>query len=416
MVTKIMTLEDAEDRDNDLEAKLNNLVNYDWPTPKWVSTRKKIIHQRTHYKDYLATQLRARYSEIEADFRTLLPDYVHRDLKEETQCMQPISCVLPTAEHLIRLLESARAILEKGLDDEGEAGYLGKQELLLADNLLDLAEECMVWIYTPDLAETEIPTLIERIQETKNLQGKESYISQLLGLGKRLKEKKECDFRPIFDQIIWICNKMNQEETINTGLQIERLRHFARWGTILIVLLLIIFPSIFNFGVFKQWSNEGNTTIYGTSTIIENAPAATKVVITWIFAFGIAITGAIGAYLSGFLQARSSRTNLALYEESQSLSMIRLEFGALAALITSALLSWDLLSGLLNNSPGPYILAAFLSGFSERYFLDLLKIKPDGEQPDEKRPSSQIEPKTKPLAIDSKARPNPAEGGSDNHS
>ena len=52
---------------------------------------------------------------------------------------------------------------------------------------------------------------------------------------------------------------------------------------------------------------------------------------------------------------------------------------AITALILLVMLSWNILSGILNSNPGSYVLAAFISGFSERYFLNLLKIEPENE-------------------------------------
>jgi hypothetical protein len=90
---------------------------------------------------------------------------------------------------------------------------------------------------------------------------------------------------------------------------------------------------------------------------------------------GIAIIGGAGGFLSGLLQVRSSKTTLASYEESIILLQLRPIFGAFAALISTMLLSWGVFEGILSNNVGAFVLVAFLSGFSERYFLNLLKIE-----------------------------------------
>ena len=60
------------------------------------------------------------------------------------------------------------------------------------------------------------------------------------------------------------------------------------------------------------------------------------------------------------------------------LFQLRPIFGAFAALILAALLSWGVLSDVIKNeSLGTFILAAFVSGFSERYFINLLKLDQD---------------------------------------
>lgn len=383
-----------------------------WPKPKWLDANVKFIHH-TNYKDYLATKLRARYSEIETDFKTLYPDYLHGDKKD-------IECIRATAVQLVCLLSYARELLEKGLSSSSDKinkyNYLGKQDLLLATNILDLAEECMIWIYPNDVAAAQKESLIARIEETKNFNDnkKKIYIQKLKDLPDKTEEKYI--YQPVFDEIIWLCNKNNLDEMINIGLQIERLVHFVKWGKLSLVVFFLMVPLIINLDVFTTWSLHGNSTIYDTMgttgkqalgnwTIggwhLYDWSMANKVIgshyipiwhignfllhwmqaiIVWLASLGIVIMGGIGGYLSGLIQTRSSRTSLALYEESVLLSHLRLIFGGFAGLISFVLLSWNLLSGVSIDSLGPLVLAAFLSGFSERYFIDLLKIKPENLQ------------------------------------
>jgi hypothetical protein len=388
-----------------------------WPIPKW--ERREIKSQnKTIYKEYLATQLRARYSEIVTEFRT---EYPYCLLNKRH---------LPTSQQIVYLLSSAREILEKGLSENGfwaRREYLGKQDLLVATNLLDLAEECMVWLYRKDNARTQIPALITRIEHTKNLDEKDkrSYIEKLEKIWKEgdighLEEKNQKndiqklentyetdnkeqideDFRPIFEQVIWVCNQKNLEDMINIGLQIERLKYYVHRGIILLIILFLAFPLICNLAIFNTWSSQGNyTTIYSvvdahfTGTKFSNNGNWTMdnlamvhlgdlflLLFAYLAAIEFGIIGAIAGYLSGLIQTRKSRTNLAFYEESVLLSRIRLLFGAFMGMISCAFLSWNLLSGIDITSPGPFVLTAFLSGFSERYLLNLLKIEPDKDQ------------------------------------
>jgi hypothetical protein len=75
---------------------------------------------------------------------------------------------------------------------------------------------------------------------------------------------------------------------------------------------------------------------------------------------------------------RGSKTNLGDYEMSILLFQLRPIFGAFAALILAALLSWGVLSDVIRvDKLGSFILVAFISGFSERYFINLLKLDQD---------------------------------------
>jgi len=356
--------------------------NKPWPTEKEKG--------RINYKIYLATKLRARFEDIDSDFRTLVPDYVYGKYKSNQDD------VLPTAVQIVNLLELAKATLERE-DTE-------KHELLLAANYLDLAEENIVWMNSEDVLETEILDLRQRLKDTPNLDNKVVYENKLDDIQAEIADKPSKDmykYRAILSDTYWICNTKTWEEMVNNGLQIERLRTFRNWGILcLLAVLVVAFPTAVNIDIFKNWSIHGNATaVLSYSAISANGTQTIRnLAILLITALGIAIIGGTGGYLSGLIQARSSKTNLALYEGDVLLSQLRLIFGAFAALISFALLSWNLLSGIiLNNSPGPFVLVAFLSGFSERYFLNLLKI-PGNEIDDE---PTKVEPtKVEPTKVE----------------
>ena len=72
--------------------------------------------------------------------------------------------------------------------------------------------------------------------------------------------------------------------------------------------------------------------------------------------------------------------------------------GALVALILYTLLSWQVLPGIKIENVGSYFLIAFLSGFSERYFLQLLKTDPEN-------PNGQVDKRERPEMIGSSTKP-----------
>jgi len=109
-------------------------------------------------------------------------------------------------------------------------------------------------------------------------------------------------------------------------------------------------------------------------------PLPTKTFAGWALALGFSIIGAIGGFLSGLLQVRTSETNLELYEEAVLLFQIRPIFGALAALIVYVLMAWGAFKDMIPPSSGNIVFAAFLSGFSERYFLQLMQNEPQSEK------------------------------------
>jgi hypothetical protein len=100
---------------------------------------------------------------------------------------------------------------------------------------------------------------------------------------------------------------------------------------------------------------------------------------TWFNALGVLVAGMMGGFLSGLLYSRSSRVTLADYQETMLKLALRPMVGGIIALALVVMLSWNLIPAIDPKNAGVFLLAAFLSGFSERYFLKLLDIQEDGE-------------------------------------
>jgi hypothetical protein len=317
-----------------------------FPRPKWYAKEQASSMIDKHcYNDYFISLLRARYSQLVVDY-----------LKIDQTCHNDVES---TCNTLVRLLRYARESLER--ED------LGRHDLLIISNLLDLAEQCMVWLYPINMVETKSGALFSRLIEKDPISSND-LINKLHTIGK-FKEYNEK--YQILEESTRVCNKKDLEEKINTGLQIERLTTIRYWGLILLLLFSISYPLVTDIG---KWPNYANIISH-----VDSKNSFEILISSWAITLSIAIIGAIGGFLSGLLQVRSSKTSLALYEESKLLFQIRPIFGAFAALVCIMLLSGGALSGIVTGS-GSYALVAFASGFSERYFLKLLNIKPDQEQ------------------------------------
>ena len=407
-----------------------------WPEPAWmreISDKKYSIvtnffGKKLKYEDYFASELRARYMELEADFRTIYSDYIVGRLEQEEK--EELPYLLSISEYIVYVLGLSRKILDIEKPE--------KKNLLVAINLLNLAEECLVWIIPLEQVGINIPDLMSRVDAVKpdnssiyrqklnlldielnkiiqmkddlselkqekdineiKLSIKKQEIDPYLLLQEKEKnedlnskpdtavedkikflrenhenlcsdrdkilseidkkyqaiDKFKDEYRSLFDEVIWACNKKLLDNTINLGLQIERLSGFRNWGLMFFIIFVLFSPLFLNINAFYKIGYNYNN--------------------SYLAALGVAIIGGAGGFLSGLLQVRGSSTTLALYEESVILLQLRPMFGAFAALILTMLLSWGALEGILSNSMGSYILVAFLSGFSERYFLNILKI------------------------------------------
>jgi len=334
----------------------------------------ELLVVRISYEDYFASLLRNRYMGIEGDFRTS-----HQYNKNTS-----------LSEFIKELLILTKQVLEKE--------KLGKTDLLSVSSLLDEAEERMVWIMPKHMKLSKVYALkmdLDRSSQDikKNFKDLlERCQSQLNVCIQNPADASEDDCNANIEQIIKVINKNILADRINKGLQIERLRSLRFWGLILLISFILLFPLTTRYNIWPpydqllEWKNSA-----GFLSLYPHWMFG-----AWAVALGFCVIGGIGGFMSGLLQIRSTETNLELYEESVLLFQIRPIFGAFAALVTFMLLSWGLLESMIGKGMGPVVLAAFLSGFSERYFLQLLR---DNSRPEEmeKKEASRSKELNKPV-------------------
>jgi hypothetical protein len=309
--------------------------------------------------------------DLEGDLRTLIPEYSGITNDEERRNADEIG------NHIVNLLNAAKGMLENQ--------KLNKRQMLIVSSLLQEIEECVIWITPHALAYAHMDALFLRIAELdspyKNkyqemLKGCKNFLEGFKDKYEKITRNETEDYRARLEEIIRFISTESLKSSINIGLQIERLRTLKFWGLILLFVLMITFPFFSNTGSGPSTS-VNNTNVIPWNTLFE-FPAdffKSNLLVGYIAAISFAVVGGIGGFLSGLLQMRGSKTNLGDYEMSILLFQLRPIFGAFAALILAALLSWGVLSDVIkNNSLGPFILAAFVSGFSERYFINLLKL------------------------------------------
>ena len=393
--------------DNDINQLLKDLGT----TPHWIQIEEppktgwdrlrdlSPLQRRPKYEMYFTAQLRSRYMDIETNFRTTL-DLISRGADQKNYILK--------AKIVGELLANARKILEKP--------KLEKSDLINASTLLDGAEKDIVWLTPLSIITAKFFNFRQELDTSlKSLLDQcEKKISEIKPEDDVSSDQKDY-LHACIEQCVNFKNKKDITKMIDIGLQIERLRALRFWGMILLFLFVFLFPVM---AIFSGWppyntiigssinynSTTMNSSIISTSAldILKNismrgfyvrdphttsSPFLLHVVVAWIASLSILLIGGIGGFLSGLLQIRSSHTNLALYEESLLLFQLRPLFGGFAALVSFMLLSWGVLSDVSTGSPGSYALIAFLSGFSERYFLSIFKKGPSEKGPSEKEPS-----------------------------
>jgi len=327
--------------------------------------RNRLLGKRTRYEDYFISQLRSVYMDLEGDLRTLIPEYSGLNQEERKNADE-------IGNHIINLLNAAKGMLENQ--------KLNKRQMLIVSSLLQEVEECLVWITPHALALAQMDALSLRVAELdspnkdiyqKILKYCRDFLEDFDDEYTRITREETENYRARLEEVIrFICTE-SLKARINVGLQIERLRTLKFWGIIFLLILISIFPFFSN-------SSFETDTVHGWFQVFKFPAeifAENKLLVAYIAAISFSVVGGIGGFLSGLLQMRGSKTNLGDYEMSILLFQLRPIFGAFAALILAALLSWGVLSDVLkNDSLGSFIMAAFVSGFSERYFINLLKL------------------------------------------
>ncbi len=309
-----------------------------WPQPTWLkqirSNDNKLLDK--NFDDYLQNTFRWRYQRLEGDFRTLLNNF-HKTVYVDNVI----------ASKIITFLETAREVLERD-----------KSDPMVVGNLLDMTDQYMVWLYPPHVALTQANALsMELTAKNHNLGG---FLQNEIDRPDRTLGS----LRAALDRAKDTINQENQAVQVNNALQIERLTMLIRWGTIIAIIMLLVVPLLV----------KTDTRIFSDTILSKFLPTFQP----WVSMLVIAVVGCVGAFLSGLMQIKRTKVTIGEFKESVVQFRLRPVIGAIFAMLIAALMSWNLIAGIEITNAGVFILIAFLCGFSERFFLNLLKIDEDG--------------------------------------
>jgi hypothetical protein len=366
----------TQQRGEDLSAWLKEAA---WPQPKWLIENLSATKTGKKFDDYVKSSLRWRYLSLENEFRTALNNFYGTKYVDRV-----------IARRIISFLESTRPALERENCD-----------VLAVTNMLNMVEQYMVYLYPPHVAEAQASALSKELTEKRHtLAG--IFTTEMLADSKANIDK----LRAALDRVKDSLNQGNQRQQVDDRLQIERLDMLVQWGKWIVVVMIFVVPLLFKNATGTNGVPKLNAVTQPTNTVLDsltgNTKATTEVIIkldslnqpvagifndtvlveiipqklqSWFIMLVIALIGAVGAFLSGLMKMRDETITMSEFSRSIVQFKLRPIVGGIVAIIITTLLSWNLISGLQVTSAGMYILAAFLCGFSERYFLDLLDIK-----------------------------------------
>ena len=318
-----------------------------WPQPKWLAqTRGQKPKEKSSYRDFYLNSLRARYLELEADFRTGYNNFYNSKYMD-----------LNTAQIVIGYLQAAKKALE---------GHDG--DIVDIVTMLNLADQGMVGIYPPHVAKARAAGIGAELKAQGSSWGdflmtESADPNQTLG-----------GLRAALEKTKQAMNEATHAALISTGLQIQRLKTAWMWSLIVLGIALCFLPMMVNYDK-SFWEA---TAISHTQNEFWRP---------WYVAGCMAIFGMGGAFFSSLMQVRSSRSNLSDFQEKQKESQLKLAVGAISALIMFIFLSWQIIPGVELKNAGSFLFLAFVAGFSERYFLRILNIDDENATPLPSKPA-----------------------------
>jgi hypothetical protein len=247
-------------------------------------------------------------------------------------------------------------------------------KLAVCANLLDLADRELASLYSPDILRYRMDTILCDIQrmdisdsEKKEWRSRLTHDAGDNGTDGSDQSKERSNainqrlVTALKDARTFI-NGCDEQALIEDDLQVTRLKGLVFYLVFAWAALLLVIP----FVTKVQVTNEGVAIwplkLTGVDTL--NLVLA---------AGGLSLVGAVGGIISGMFTVRDGRAILAEYRTSMWKLALKPLVGAVAALTLYLFLSSQIIEGVNVSNPGLYIVSAFFAGFSERYFLRVLR-------------------------------------------
>jgi hypothetical protein len=354
---------DAVKPDEDMTKWLKEAA---WKQPKWLKRTASDKPKNLGFRGYYLNSLRARYLRLESDFRTGYNNFYHTPYMD-----------LVTARRIISFLQTSKEALE---DDDCDVTDV--------ITMLDMVDQNMVWIYPPHYAYAQAYGIAADLKGQTN-EGHRAWGSYLENEIARLGPDNLGGIRAALDKTKEAINEAKQAAIISNGLQIERLKTARNWSWIVLGVSLVFLPMVINF----------DSTLWEKTILGKFLPEMRP----WLIAIAIAIFGAGGAFFSSLRSVQSTRTVLSDFQENLKSNQLKLNIGALAALILFVFMSWQIIPGIDVKNAGTFIFLAFVAGFSEKFFLNLLNIDEQSDiaprpAPAELKQTAQILPQANMIA------------------
>jgi hypothetical protein len=231
-----------------------------------------------------------------------------------------------------------------------------------------------VWLLSPDILRQRCCVTLEQLEKLRPKPN--ALISNLNSarsapLGHNGLSDSDRELRSALEDGLNHINDLDRQIVVEEELQARRLSVLIYYLSLVLLLLLAAIPfTTAPIGPIDQPGGVVWPVLWPTSASVNRLTAGVFLVLA---ALGLAAIGAAGGVISGMLKVRDSRASLTSYRTSLFNLALKPLAGAVAAVLLYIFLSWDIIKGIEVTSPGVFVLTAFLAGFSERYFLRVVK-------------------------------------------
>jgi hypothetical protein len=258
---------------------------------------------------------------------------------------------------------------------------LARRELLdrrpriyVCSGLLYLAEINLAWLFPPGMLRLrceEALNRLEKLQETGD-------VTWLLTNLRETREREDQRWlRASLADAFEYFSEQDARLLMDDDLQVTRLRSLLWYVGLALVLLVLAVPYV---------TTGLGQSIPGWPVVHLDQLWLTQVV----SALAVSAVGAVGGVFSGLISTRDSSTTLDEYRTSMLKLALKPLVGAVASMTLYLLLSWQILTGVKVTNGGTFLLVGFLAGFSERYFLKLLRVSSEESSERERRRRDQL--------------------------
>jgi hypothetical protein len=302
--------------------------------PEAVNSQR--AYGRSIYQASQVNVLLGRYVRIRGDLLMALPNVAHGDDPTKEQAAYVCS----------DMLREAKKALERR-----------KVTLTVVAHLLSLADRALVSLYSDEVMRFRVHTLRSRLLQVQPVPRQHL---RFLGQAVRgLREGTRDQVETAVKDVLSFLGELDERRWIEDDLQVSRLSKAIGYVAFGWVLLLVMVPFL------ASVQRGANGQVIWPVFDLAYADGFDL----FLGALGLSFVGAVGGIVSGMFSVRDSTTNLLDYRTSVKRMTLKPLVGAVAALTLYFFLGANVISGVAVTSAGTYIVAAFLAGFSERYFL-----------------------------------------------